>query len=89
MAGAGSFVPLKDFLARASLPDEQDRDAISGFYAEATVVFASLVAKAGTVKQALDISARIARKGGDAGLRELATDVASLESEIKADLGKK
>ena len=87
-AASGTIVPLKDFLARASLPNEQDRDGITGFYAEATVVFGAIAAKAGSVKQALEVSARIARKGGDAGLRELGTDVAALEAEIKADLAK-
>jgi hypothetical protein len=87
-AAAGTLVPLKDFLARASLPNEQDQEGIKGFYAEATVVFAAIAAKAGSVKQALEVAERIARKGGDAGLRELGTDVAALEAELKTDLAK-
>jgi hypothetical protein len=86
--GAGTFVALKDFLARASGPGE-DRDALSVFYAESTVVFAALVAKAGSVKEALTIAARIARKGIDVGLRELNTDAATMETEIKNDVGSK
>lgn len=86
--GKASFVPVKDFLARAAVPSE-DREAISIFYAEASVVFAALHAKAGSIKEALTVAARIARKGPEVGLRELGTDPAALEAEIKAEYEKK
>jgi hypothetical protein len=82
---AGTYVPLKDYLARASAPGD-DPTVISVFYAEATVVFSALVAKSGSVKEALTVSARIARKGVDQGLRELNVDVATFEQEMKSDL---
>lgn len=85
---AGVWVPLKDFMTRIGNPTQPDRDAIDVFYSEATVVFSALVPKASTLKEALEVAARIARKGPDAGLRELGTDTTTLEAEIKADLQK-
>jgi hypothetical protein len=84
---AGTFVPLDAFLSRATVPADGSQAAIEAFYGESAVVFAALVQKAGSVKDALEVAARIGRRGPAAGLRELGTDPQTLEAEIKADLG--
>ena len=84
-SAAGTLTPLADFLGRVTL-DQQDHAAIVRFYSESTAVFALLVKKTGGAKEALKLAAKIARKGADPSLKEIGTDTAALEAELKADL---